>query len=52
MTDESDDRDQQMVRFVELARTKDRALRDDLVAAHLELAGHVARRFVNRGDPL
>jgi RNA polymerase sigma-B factor len=51
MTDGSSDRDAELARFVELTRTGDRRLRDELVADHLELAGHVARRFVNRGEP-
>lgn len=38
-------------RFVELAATRDPALRDELVAAHLGLAHQLARRFANRGEP-
>jgi RNA polymerase sigma-B factor len=37
--------------FAAYARTRDRALRDRLVAAHLPLATHLARRFANRGEP-
>ena len=37
--------------FIEFARTRDPALRDKLVAAHLGLAHQLARRFVNRGEP-
>ena len=36
--------------FAELARTGDSRLRDELVEAHLGLAGHLARRFVYRGE--
>ncbi len=38
--------------FHELARTRDRAVRDRLVEAHLGLAEYLARRFANRGEPL
>ena len=38
-------------RFVEYAATRDPALRDELVAAHLGLAHQLARRFANRGEP-
>ncbi|HVX23433.1 MAG TPA: SigB/SigF/SigG family RNA polymerase sigma factor [Acidimicrobiales bacterium] len=37
--------------FAELARTRDPELRDLLVAAHLGLAHHLAKRFTNRGEP-
>jgi RNA polymerase sigma-B factor len=36
--------------FAELARTGDSRLRDELVEAHIGLAGHLARRFVYRGE--
>jgi RNA polymerase sigma-B factor len=36
-------------RFDDFARTRDPALRDELVTAHLRLAIHLARRFANRG---
>ena len=39
-------------KFVQFARTRDPALRDELVTAHLGLAQHLARRFANRGEPL
>lgn len=38
--------------FVEYAQTRDPAQRDVLVAEHLGLAEHLARRFANRGEPL
>jgi RNA polymerase sigma-B factor len=38
--------------FVEYAATRDPAVRDELVAAHLGLAEYLARRFANRGEPL
>ncbi|HEX3948145.1 MAG TPA: sigma-70 family RNA polymerase sigma factor, partial [Acidimicrobiales bacterium] len=37
-------------RFAEFAETRDPALRDALVTAHLGLAHQLARRFVNRGE--
>ncbi len=45
-------RDELRAKFVELARTSDQGLRDELVAAHLGLAEYLARRFANRGEPL
>ena len=39
-------------RFTEYRATGDLAIRDELVAAHLRLANHLARRFSNRGVPL
>jgi RNA polymerase sigma-B factor len=37
--------------FYEFARTRDPALRDELIAANLDLARQLARRFANRGEP-
>ena len=34
------------------AKTREPALRDELVSAHLGLAEYLARRFANRGEPL
>lgn len=39
-------------RFREFQVTGDRAIRDELIEAHLRLAEHLARRFNNRGVPL
>ncbi len=39
-------------RFKEYGRTGDRAIRDQLIEAHLRLAEHLARRFSNRGVAL
>ncbi len=39
-------------RFSEYHRSRDPAIRDELVTAHLRLATHLARRFDNRGVPL
>jgi len=38
-------------RFAEFARTRDPALRDELISANLGLAHQLARRFGNRGEP-
>ena len=39
-------------RFAEYARTRDAALRNELVEAHLPLARRLARRFAHRGEPV
>jgi RNA polymerase sigma-B factor len=39
-------------RFAEYRRTRDRALRNELVQDHMRLAEFLARRFANRGEPL
>ena len=39
-------------RFATYRRTGDRALRNELVAAHLSIAQAIARRFAQRGEPL
>ena len=41
--------DEQRELFIEYRRTGDLAIRDQLVAANLRLALHLARRFANRG---
>ena len=46
------DRESLKATFVEFARTRDVALRDQLVGAHMGLAAYLARRFANRGQPL
>src|SRR5215213_4532012 len=38
--------------FSRFAETRDPALRNELVEAHLGLAEYLARRFANRGEPL
>jgi len=45
-------RDELRTKFVAFAASRDRALRDQLVAAHIGLAEYLARRFANRGEPL
>jgi RNA polymerase sigma-B factor len=37
--------------FVEFSRTRDGRIRDQLIEAHIGLAGHLARRFTGRGEP-
>ena len=49
---EPDDREKLRRKFSEYAQTRDRALRDELVTAHMGLAEYLARRFTNRGEPL
>jgi RNA polymerase sigma-B factor len=38
-------------RFLELRRTGDRRVRNELIEAHRGLAHHLARRYANRGEP-
>ncbi len=52
MAVDTDDRDELRRKFAEFARTRDRAIRDELVTAHMGLAEYLARRFTNRGEPL
>ena len=52
MAFDNKERDELRRKFHEYARTRDRALRDDLVTAHMGLAEYLARRFTNRGEPL
>jgi RNA polymerase sigma-B factor len=47
-----DERARLRLRFDDYRRTGDAAIRDELVAAHLRLAVHLARRFEHRGVPL
>ncbi len=51
MMDPSADSEAAQRSFVEFARTRDPALRNDLVAGHLGLAHQLARRFASRGEP-
>jgi RNA polymerase sigma-B factor len=46
------DREQLRDTFRRYADTRDLALRDQLVEAHMGLAAYLARRFANRGQPL
>jgi RNA polymerase sigma-B factor len=47
------DRRQELRRqFATYAKSREPALRDELVSAHLGLAEYLARRFANRGEPL
>ncbi len=41
-----------MVVFNDYATTREGALRDQLIEAHIGLAEYLARRFANRGEPL
>ena len=46
------DKEALMRTFEAFADSRDPALRDDLIEAHLGLAEYLARRFANRGEPL
>src|SRR5687767_5522606 len=50
--DRSDRREELQRKFEEFARTRDQAVRTELVEAHIGLAEYLARRFGNRGEPL
>src|SRR3954463_16287143 len=52
MSMSEDEREELRRKFHLYATTRDRALRDDLVTAHMGLAEYLARRFTNRGEPL
>ena len=52
MAFDSKERDELRRKFHIYARSRDRALRDELVTAHMGLAEYLARRFTNRGEPL
>ena len=45
------ERDAQREKFVEYARSRDEAVRAELVERNLGLAAHLARRFTHRGEP-
>jgi RNA polymerase sigma-B factor len=49
---DDEQRDELRRKLAEFAGSRDNALRDELVAAHLGLAEYLARRFSNRGEPL
>src|ERR671917_385551 len=52
MTFEATDRDELRAKFRTYASTRDPALREELITAHIGLAEYLARRFTNRGEPL
>ncbi len=52
MAFDSKEREELRRKFHQYATTRDRALRDDLITAHMGLAEYLARRFTNRGEPL
>ena len=52
MAFDAKERDELRTKFEEYAKTRDRALRDQLITAHMGLAEYLARRFTNRGEPL
>jgi RNA polymerase sigma-B factor len=52
MAFDNKERDELRRKFHTYAQSRDRALRDELVTAHMGLAEYLARRFTNRGEPL
>ncbi len=52
MTLDRSDKSALQATFQEFAASRDPGLRDALIEAHLGLAEYLARRFVNRGEPL
>src|SRR5947207_5143018 len=52
MSMSEDERDELRRKFEQYAESRDPALRDTLIEAHLGLAEYLARRFSNRGEPL
>ena len=52
MAFDNKEREELRQKFHEYATTRERALRDELVTAHMGLAEYLARRFTNRGEPL
>src|SRR5579884_1784926 len=52
MTPDPDEREELRRQFAVFAETREPALREELVNAHLGLAEYLARRFANRGEPL
>ena len=52
MSMSEDERDELRRKFEAYSESRDPALRDQLVTAHLGLAEYLARRFANRGEPL
>jgi RNA polymerase sigma-B factor len=52
MSSHRSEREELKTKFAAFVETGDRALRDELVAAHLGLAEYLARRFANRGESL
>jgi RNA polymerase sigma-B factor len=52
MSLDDSERERLRERFTAYASSRERSIRDELIEAHLRLAEHLARRFVNRGVPL
>lgn len=52
MAFDSDERALLRQKFADYATTREPALRDELITAHIGLAEYLARRFANRGEPL
>lgn len=52
MTTTRPTRDELRATFEEYSRSRDRRTRNELIDAHRPLAMHIARRYLNRGEPL
>jgi RNA polymerase sigma-B factor len=52
MAFDNDERAELRQKFADYATTREPALRDQLITAHIGLAEYLARRFANRGEPL
>jgi RNA polymerase sigma-B factor len=52
MSSHRSDREELRTKFAAFVESRDRTLRDELVAAHIGLAEYLARRFAHRGEPL
>jgi RNA polymerase sigma-B factor len=52
MSSHRGEREELRTKFAAFAESRDRDLRDELVAAHIGLAEYLARRFANRGEIL
>src|SRR5437764_12619295 len=52
MAFEATDRHELRAKLEEYAETRDKLLRDEIVAAQVGLAEYLARRFKNRGEPI
>ncbi|MBW3669719.1 MAG: sigma-70 family RNA polymerase sigma factor, partial [Actinobacteria bacterium] len=52
MSFEPEHREELRRKFAAFGESRDPALRDELIEAHLGLAEYLARRFSNRGEPL
>src|SRR5918912_999511 len=52
MSFDATERDELRRKLEEYAQSRDKVLRDEIVASHVGLAEYLARRFKNRGEPI